>query len=62
MLPNLTLNTVALPAGQSVCQDAKAQPMAPQRWPTKLNYVDRGLEQAVAIDFVCANPVIAERW
>ena len=33
-LTNMTLNKVVLPAGESVYQDAKGQPMPPQRWPT----------------------------
>ena len=33
-LTNMTLNKVAPPAGESVYQDAKGQPMPPQRWPT----------------------------
>ena len=33
-LSNMTLNKVVLPAGESVYQDAKGQPMPPQRWPT----------------------------
>ena len=34
-LTNMTLNKVVLPAGESVYQDAKGQPMPPQRWPTE---------------------------
>ena len=45
-LTNMTLSKVALPAGESVYQDAKRQPMPPQRWPTEFHYVDGGLEQA----------------
>ena len=52
LLSNMTLNKVVLPAGDSVYQDAKGQPMPPQRWPTKFHYVDGGLEQADATDFV----------
>ena len=33
-----------------------------QRWPTEFHYVDGGLEQADAADFVCINPVVAEPW
>ena len=59
-LTNMTLNKVALPAGENVYQDAKGQPMTPQRWPTELHYVDGGLEQADTTDFVCVNRIIAE--
>ena len=52
-LDNMTLNKGVLPAGESVYQDAKGQPMPPQRWPTEFHYVDGGLEQADATDFVC---------
>ena len=45
-LTNMTLNKVVLPAGESVYQDAKGQPMPPQRWPTEFHYVDGGLDQA----------------
>ena len=41
-LTNMTLNKVVLPAGESVYQDAKGQPMPPQRWPTEFHYVDGG--------------------
>ena len=58
----MTLNKVVLPAGESVYQDAKGQPMPHQRWPTELHYVDGGLEQADTTDFVCANRIIAEPW
>ena len=61
-LTNTTLNKVALPAGESVYQDAKGQPMPPQRWPTEFHYVDGGLEQADTTDFVCVNRIIAEPW
>ena len=62
-LTNMTLNKVALlPAGESVNQDAKGQPMPPQRWPTEFHYVDGGLEQADTTDFVCVNRIIAEPW
>ena len=61
-LTNMTLNKVALPAGESVYQDAKGQPMPPQRWPTEFHYVDGGLEQADTTDFVCVNRIIAEPW
>ena len=59
---NMTLNKVALSAGESVYQDAKGQPMPPQRWPTEFQYVDGGLEQADTTDFVCVNRIIAEPW
>ena len=61
-LTNMTLNKVALPVGESVYQDAKGQPMPPQRWPTEFHYVDGGLEQANTTDFVCVNSIIAEPW
>ena len=61
-LTNMTLNKVILPAGESVYQDAKEQPMPPKRWPTELHYVDGGLEQADATDFVCVNRIVAEPW
>ena len=61
-LTNITLNKVVLPAGESVYQDAKGQPMPPQRWPTEFHYVDGGLEQADTTDFVCVNRIIAEPW
>ena len=61
-LTNMTLNKVTLPAGESVYQDAKGQPMPPQRWPTEFHYVERGLEQADTTDFVCVNGIIAEPW
>ena len=61
-LTNLTLNKVVLPAGESVYQDAKGQPMPPQRWPTEFHYVDEGLDQANTTDFVCFNRIIAEPW
>ena len=56
---NMTLNKVVLPAGESVYQDAKGQPMAPRRWPTENHYVEWGLEQADTTDFVCVNRIIA---
>ena len=59
-LTNVTLNKVVLPAGESVYQDAKGQPMPPQRWPMEFHYVDGGLEQADATDLVCVNRIIAE--
>ena len=59
-LTNMTLNKVVLPAGESVYQDANGQPMPPQRWPTEFHYVDGGLDQADATDFVCVNRIIAE--
>ena len=61
-LTNMTVNKVVLPAGESVYQDAKGQPMPPQRWPTDFHYVDGGLEQADTTDFVCVNRIIAEPW
>ena len=61
-LDNMTLNNVIVPAGGSVYQEAKSQPMPPQRWPTDFHNVDGGLEQADATDFVCVNRVIAEPW
>ena len=59
-LDKMTLNKVGLPAGESVDQDANGEPMPPWRWPTALHYVDGGLEQADAKEFVCVNCVIAE--
>ena len=59
-LDNMSLNKVLLPAGEGVYQDAKGEPMPPQRWPTEFYYVDGGLEQADTTDFVCVNRVIAE--
>ena len=38
-LTNMTLNKVVLPAGGGVYQDAKRQPMPPQRWPTDFNWM-----------------------
>ena len=61
-LTNMTLNKFFLPAGESVYQDAKGQPMPAQKWPTEFHYVDGGLEQAGATDFVCVNRVMAEPW
>ena len=61
-LTNMTLNKVVLPAGESVYQDTKGQPMPPQRWPTGFQYVDGGPEQADTTDFVCVNRIIAEPW
>ena len=61
-LTNMTLNKVVLPAGESVYQDAKGQPMPPQRWPTEFHYVDGGLDQVDTTDFVCVNRIIAEPW
>ena len=61
-LNNMTLNKVVLPAGESVHQDARGQPMPPQRWLTDFHYVDEGRQQADATDFVCVNRVIAEAW
>ena len=56
-LTNMTLNKVVLPAGESIFQDAKGQPMPPHRWPTEFHNVNGGLEQADATDFVCVNRV-----
>ena len=61
-LTNMTLNKVAPLAGESVYQEAKGQPMPPQRWPTEFHSVDGGLEQADTTDFVCVNRIIAEPW
>ena len=61
-LTNMTSNKVVLPAGEGVYQDAKGQPMPPQRWPTEFHYVDGGLDQADTTDFVCVNRIIAEPW
>ena len=61
-LTNMTLKKVILPAGESVYQDAKGQPMPARRWPTEFHYVDGGLEQADATDFVCVTRIIAEPW
>ena len=61
-LTNITLNKVVLQAGESVYQDAKGQPMPPQRWPTEFHYVDGGLDQADTTDFICVNRIIAEPW
>ena len=61
-LTNMTLNKVVLPAGESVYQDAKGQPMPPRRWPTEFHYVDGGPEKADTTDFVCVNRIIAEPW
>ena len=61
-LTSMTLNNVVLPAGECVYQDAKGQPMPPQRWPTEFHYVDGGLEQADATDFVCVNRISADPW
>ena len=43
-LDNMTLNKVFLPAGDSVYEDAKGEPMPPQRWPTEFHYVDGSLD------------------
>ena len=61
-LDNMTMNKVVPPAAETVYHDAKGQPLPPQRWPTELHYVDGGLEQADATDFVCVTRVIAEPW
>ena len=52
----MMLNKVVLPAGESVHQDAKGQPMSPQRWATEFHHVDGGLEQVDATDHVIAEP------
>ena len=57
---NMTLNKVVLPAGESVYQDARGQPMPPGRWPTEFHYVDGCLERVGATDFNCVNRVIEE--
>ena len=59
---NINRNKVVLPAGESGYQDAKQQPMPPERWPTEFQYVDGGPDQSDATDFVCVNRVIAEPW
>ena len=56
----MTLNRVVLSSGESVQQDSKRGPMPPRRWPTQFHYVDPGLQQPNATDFVCLNRVIAE--
>ena len=61
-LTDMTLNKVVLPAGESVYQDAKGQPMPPQRWSTEFHYVNGGLVQADTTNFVCVNRIIAEPW
>ena len=61
-LTDMTLNKVVLPAGESVYQDAKGQPMPPQRWPTEFHHVDGSLEQPDSTNFVCVNRIIAEPW
>ena len=58
----MTLNKVVLPVQQSVYEDTKGQPMPPHKWRTESSYVDGGLEQADATNFVCVNCVIAEPW
>ena len=55
-LTNMTLNKVALAAGESVYEDAKGHPMPPQRWPTEFHYVDGGLEQAGTTEAVPRTP------
>ena len=62
LLTNVTLNKVVLPDGESVYQDAKGQPMPPQRWPPTFHYVDGGLKQADATDFVSFDRVTAKPW
>ena len=59
-LTNITLNNVVLTAGESVCQDAKGEPMPRRRWPTEFQYVDGGLVQADGTDFVSVNGGIAD--
>ena len=61
-LNNMTLKKVVLPAGDSVYQDAKRQPMPPQRGPTEFPYLEGGLKQANATDFLCVDRLIAEPW
>ena len=61
-LDNMTLNKVVLPAGKGVYQDAKGQPMPPQRLPTEVSIWMGGLEKADATDFMCVNRVIGEPW
>ena len=61
-LTNMTLNKLAILAGESFYQEAKGQPMPPQRWATEFHYVNGGLEQANTTDFVCVNRIIAEPW
>ena len=58
----MTLNKFVVLAGGSVYQDARGQPMPPQRWPTQFYYVHAGLEQPDATDFVCVNLVKAKPW
>ena len=58
----MTLNKVVPLAGETVYPDSKSQPMPPQRCPTEFQYVDGGLEQADAKDFVCVHRMIAESW
>ena len=59
-LYNMTLNKLVLPGEESVYQDAKGQPVPPEIWPTEFHYVDGGLEQADATDFVRVTGVVAE--
>ena len=61
-LNDMTLNKVVLPAGESVYQDAKGQPMPPERPSTEFHCVDGGLEQADVTDFLCFKHVNAEPW
>ena len=58
----MTLNKVVLPAGESVYQDAKGQPMPPRDGQQNSTIVDGGLDQADTTDFVCVNRIIAEPW
>ena len=61
-LSTMTLNKVPVSAGEGVHQDARGQPMHPQKWPTEFHYVDGGLDQADATNVLCVNRVIAEPW
>ena len=61
-LTKMTLNNVVLPGGDCDYKDAKGQSMPLQRWLTEFHYVDGGLKQADARDFVCVNSLIAEPW
>ena len=59
-LTNMTFDMGVLPAGESVYEDAKGEPMPSQRWPTDFHHLDGNLEQAHATDCVFVNCVIAE--
>ena len=39
-LTNMSQNKALPPAGESVYEDNKRQPMPPERWPTKFHYAD----------------------